>query len=246
MNPNESLYELSKIAQSLQENELLCSKGLLQDDEIDALYDSLPNQIGEFIKPLNDLSQRIYTKHSQLHKANTRWRKVTQVPIASQRDYDSYIKPWMNCIQEILEVYKDQPELKVALEGDNFKWLNSFPKIKSDIQSIQRKMDNNEVNRATMDDIRLLIENFLQTFLGNTKTLENQFNVKNNSPLKEFLKNKNVDTEKITWIEQVLSSFATYQNTYVKHQKEEAAYSYQDIEFCYLQIGSIIKYLSQL
>ncbi len=246
MNTNQALSELNNILQKLQEKESLCDRRLLQKNELNDLYASLPEDIKSCVFYLDDISQRIFTKTIQIHNAHTKWEHQDLTNIARKKDYESYIKPWVLCIQEILEEYSQRSEFQQILDNGDFNWLDSYPQIKMSIKNIQERMNKKTIDRSLVDDLRLLLENFLQEYLGNNKTLENQFNIKNDSPLKRDLKSKGIETEKIMWIEQVLSCFANYQNTYVKHKRKEEAYSYVDFEFSYLQIGAVIKYLSQL
>lgn len=246
MNPNKALSELNDILQTLQEKESLCDRRLLQKNELNDLYASLPGDIKSCVIPLDEISQRIFTKYIQHHNANTKWEHQDLTNIARKKDYESYIKPWMSCIQEILNEYSQRSEFQQILDDGSFSWLDSYPQIKTNIKKIQERINDGTVDRSLMDDLRLLIENFLQEYLGNKKSLENQFDTKNDSPLKKDLKARGIESEKITWLEQVLSCFSNYQNTYVKHKKKYEVYSYPDFEFNYLQIGAVIKYLSQL
>ena len=172
MNCNEALSKLNDIHKSLLENEVLCKKSLLQKDELNAKYKSLPKELKVLISPLNDLSHRIYTKYLQKHNTNTKWEHQDLTNIARVSDYESYIKPWIFCIQEILDEYNNKSEFQQLLDDGSFNWLDSYPRIKSDIQNIQKKVNQGEINRGIMDDLRLLVENFMQEFLKNKNILK--------------------------------------------------------------------------
>lgn len=90
-----------------------------------------------------------------------------------------------------------------------------------------KNISANGSNRATLDNIRLALERYLQEVLGNSNTLEHQ-----EKPLKEFLKEKNATEDVRTGITSSLHNFYRYQNDHVKHDydvKDEDADYYINV-----------------
>ena len=109
MNTNQALSELNNILQKLQEKESLCDRRLLQKNELNDLYASLPEDIKSCVFYLDDISQRIFTKTIQIHNAHTKWEHQDLTNIARKKimnhilSHGCYVfkRYWRNILKDL-------------------------------------------------------------------------------------------------------------------------------------------------
>lgn len=94
-----------------------------------------------------------------------------------------------------------------------------------------KNISANGSNRATLDNVRLALERYLQEVLGNSNTLEHQ-----EKHLKEFLKEKNATEDVRTGITTSLHNFYRYQNDHVKHDYDVKD---EDVDY-YINVANTI------
>lgn len=94
-----------------------------------------------------------------------------------------------------------------------------------------KNISDNGSNRATLDNVRLALERYLQEVLGNSNTLEHQ-----EKSLKEFLKEKNATEDVRTGITTSLHNFYRYQNDHVKHDYDVKD---EDVDY-YINVANTI------
>lgn len=94
-----------------------------------------------------------------------------------------------------------------------------------------KNISANGSNRATLDNIRLALERYLQEVLGNSNTLEHQ-----EKSLKEFLKEKKATEDVRTGITTSLHNFHRYQNDHVKHDYDVKD---EDVDY-YINVANTI------
>lgn len=94
-----------------------------------------------------------------------------------------------------------------------------------------KNISANGSNRATLDNVRLALERYLQEVLGNSNTLEHQ-----EKHLKEFLKEKNATEDVRTGITTLLHNFYRYQNDHVKHDYDVKD---EDVDY-YINVANTI------
>lgn len=94
-----------------------------------------------------------------------------------------------------------------------------------------KNISANGSNRATLDNVRLALERYLQEVLGNNNTLEHQ-----EKPLKDFLKEKRATEDVRNGITTSLHNFYRYQNDHVKHDYDVKD---EDVDY-YINVANTI------
>jgi hypothetical protein len=117
-------------------------------------------------------------------------------------------------------------------------WLQGYPEVRKLFDESLQKHDHGIFRRNTLDDLRLGLELLLKSIFGNHKSLENQIPF-----VGHFIKGKRGSTELANMFERLVNYYATYQNTYVKH--DDAVIS-SEVEFIYEITSSFMKHFIKL
>jgi hypothetical protein len=105
-----------------------------------------------------------------------------------------------------------RPEVDSALINKNLLSLKNLPEVARLYESALTKLNEGNLNRNLLDDLRLAFELFLKEIFKNEKSLENQI-----SDLGEYLKSSNNSPELTNMITKLIDYYAKYQNKYIKH-----------------------------
>jgi hypothetical protein len=100
------------------------------------------------------------------------------------------------------------------------------------------KHDNGVFRRNTLDDLRLALELLLCDLFGNGKSLENQV-----PAVGQFVRSKGGSKELANMFQKLVDYYASYQNTYVKH---DDAVITSEIEIIFELTASFMKHFLRL
>ena len=126
-------------------------------------------------------------------------------------------------------------EIDEKLIGDTLKGLETYPEAHE--LYIKSLTDFNRGNdeRNILDDLRLSVEYFLRSILGNEKSLENQIPL-----LGRYQKDKGISPEISNTFQRLIELFGKYQNTYVKHHDKV---KHSEIEFIFNLTNTFYRFL---
>ncbi len=117
-------------------------------------------------------------------------------------------------------------------------WLQLYPDSLKLYQEALTKFDNQMFQRNLLDDLRLSLELFLKTIIGNNKSLENQL-----SDIGTFIQSRNGSKELSNMFVKLIDYYSKYNNTYVKH---DDAVIENEIEIIFEMTSSFLKFLARL
>lgn len=103
-------------------------------------------------------------------------------------------------------------EIDEKLIDDTLKGLEAFPEAQKLYKRALKDFNRGNDERHILDDLRLSVECFLRSKLGNEKTLENQIPFLGN-----YQKDKGISPEISNTFQKLIEIFGKYQNNYVKH-----------------------------
>lgn len=125
-------------------------------------------------------------------------------------------------------------EIDETLIGETLKGLEAFPEAYKLYKKAHKDFNSGNDERHILDELRLSVEYFLDSILGNEKTLENQIPL-----LGKFQKYKGVSSEISSTIQRLIEIFGKYQNNYVKHHDKV---KYSEIEFIFYPINIFYRF----
>jgi hypothetical protein len=117
-------------------------------------------------------------------------------------------------------------------------WLKEYPKSLKLYKEALRKYENKIFHRNLLDDLRLSLEKFLQELLENKKAIEKQ-----QQSLGDFIKKRNCSKELNNMFLKLVDYYATYQNTYIKH---DDAVVESEIEIIFEMTCSFMRFLTRI
>ena len=113
-----------------------------------------------------------------------------------------------------------RPHVNSSIINENLKRLEDYPDASKAYFNAIDKLNQGNLERNLMDDLRLSLELLLKSVLNNNKSLENQ-----EKKLGAYLKAQNVSGEIRNMFIKLLDYYSKYQNNYIKHndniQREE-------------------------
>lgn len=132
----------------------------------------------------------------------------------------------------------DASEINETLIEQTRHWLDDHPEVLSLYNEALAKYGHGGFNRNLLDDLRLALEKLLRAVLGNHKSLENQLQF-----LGTYIKDRDGSKELANMFVRLIDYYATYHNTYVKH---DDAVIDEEIEFIFEMTSSFMKHLIRL
>lgn len=127
------------------------------------------------------------------------------------------------------------PKIKVTNVPTSEHFLVKYPAALKVYSEGMTKYSQNIYERNALDDFRLSLELFLKILLNNNKSLENQI-----IDVSGFAKSKGISTEAVNMFNRLLNYYATYHNTYIKHNDNV---NLVEMEFIIDQTNSFLKLL---
>ena len=128
--------------------------------------------------------------------------------------------------------------LNNTLIEETIQWLDIAPNARELYSQAIQKYRHKIFSRNLLDDLRLSLELLLKHILNNKKALEKQQN-----DLGKIFKNQGRSKEFSNMFFTLVEYYATYQNTYIKH---DDAVKEEEIEFIFEISSSFIKHIVQL
>ena len=132
----------------------------------------------------------------------------------------------------------DPSEVNEILIEETKHWLENYPEALSLYSDALTKYEHDTFNRNLLDDLRLSLESLLKEIFQNNKTLENQI-----PSIGTFIKGNSGSKELSNMFGRLLNYYASYQNSYVKHND---AVIEEEIEFIMEITSSFMKHLIRL
>jgi len=129
-------------------------------------------------------------------------------------------------------------EVNEILIEETKHWLNEYPDSLDLYSQALEKYEHEIYQRNLLDDLRLSLEKLLKEIFENNKTLENQ-----QSYFGSFIKSSNGSPEFANMFSRLVNYYASYNNTYVKH---DDAVIEEEIEFIMEITSSFMKHLIRL
>ena len=126
-------------------------------------------------------------------------------------------------------------EIDETLIGDTLKGLEEFPEAYKLYKKALTDFNSGNDERHILDDLRLSVEYFLRSILGNEKTLENQIPF-----LGKYQKDKGISPEISNTFQRLIEIFGKYQNNYVKHHDKV---KHSEIEFIFNLTNTFYRFL---
>jgi hypothetical protein len=126
-------------------------------------------------------------------------------------------------------------EIDETLIGDTLKGLETFPEAYKLYKNALTDFNSGNDERHILDDLRLSVEYFLRSILGNEKTLENQIPF-----LGKYQKDKGISSEISNTFQKLIEIFGKYQNNYVKHHDKV---KHSEIEFIFNLTNTFYRFL---
>ena len=126
-------------------------------------------------------------------------------------------------------------EIDEILIRDNLKGLEAFPDAYKLYKKALTDFNSGNDERHILDDLRLSVEYFLRSILGNEKTLENQIPF-----LGKYQKDKGISSEISNTFQKLIEIFGKYQNNYVKHHDKV---KHSEIEFIFNLTNTFYRFL---
>lgn len=117
-------------------------------------------------------------------------------------------------------------------------WLNGHDAVRKLFDEALQKHDNGVFRRNTLDDLRLSLELLLSDLFHNNKSLENQV-----PAVGQFVRFKGGSKELANMFQKLVDYYASYQNTYVKH---DDAVITSEIEIIFELTASFMKHFLRL
>jgi hypothetical protein len=129
-------------------------------------------------------------------------------------------------------------EVNETLIEETRHWLAAYPEVLALYNGALEKFEHGGFDRNLLDDLRLALEKRLQFGLQNGKSLENQVPL-----IGAYIKQRGGSKELANMFVKLVDYYATYQNTYVKH---DDAVIEEEIEFVFEITSSFMKHLIRL
>jgi len=129
-------------------------------------------------------------------------------------------------------------EINETLIEETRHWLGDYPDVLSLYNDALEKYEHGIFHRNLLDDLRLSLERLLRAVLRNNKSLENQIKF-----IGIYVKEGGGSTEFVNMFLKLIDYYATYHNTYVKH---DDAVIEEEIEFIFEITSSFMKHLIRL
>jgi len=126
-------------------------------------------------------------------------------------------------------------EIDETLIADTLKGLEAFPHAHKLYNKALAAFNSGNDERHVLDDLRLSVEYFLRSILGNEKTLENQIPF-----LGKYQKDKGISPEISNTFQRLIEIFGKYQNNYVKHHDKV---KHSEIEFIFNLTNTFYRFL---
>jgi hypothetical protein len=126
-------------------------------------------------------------------------------------------------------------EIDETLIGDSLKGLEAYPEAHKLYKQALNGFNSGTDERHILDDLRLSVEYFLRSILGNEKTLENQIPF-----LGKYQKDKGISSEISNTFQKLIEIFGKYQNNYVKHHDKV---KHSEIEFIFNLTNTFYRFL---
>jgi hypothetical protein len=126
-------------------------------------------------------------------------------------------------------------EIDETLIGDTLNGLEAFPEAYKLYKKALTDFNSEKEPRHILDNLRLSIEYFLRSILGNEKTLENQIPF-----LGKYQKDKGISSEISNTFQRLIEIFGKYQNNYVKHHDKVKQ---SEIEFIFNLTNTFYRFL---
>jgi hypothetical protein len=126
-------------------------------------------------------------------------------------------------------------EIDKKLLTDTLKGLETFPQAHKLCNRALKDFNSGNDERHILDDLRLSVEYFLRSILGNEKTLENQIPF-----LGKYQKDKGISSEISNTFQRLIEIFGKYQNNYVKHNDKV---KHSEIEFIFNLTNTFYRFL---
>jgi hypothetical protein len=126
-------------------------------------------------------------------------------------------------------------EIDETLIVDTLKGLEVFPEAYKLYKKAFIDFNSGKDERHILDDLRLSVEFFLRSLLGNGKTLENQIPF-----LGKYQKDKGISSEISNAFQRLIEIFGKYQNNYVKHHDKV---KHSEIEFIFNLTNTFFRFL---
>jgi hypothetical protein len=126
-------------------------------------------------------------------------------------------------------------EIDESLITNTLKGLEAYPDAHKLYKKALTAFNSGNDERHILDDLRLSVEYFLRSLLGNEKTLENQIPF-----LGKYQKDKGISPEISNTFQRLIEIFGKYQNTYVKHHDKV---KHSEIEFIFNLTNTFYRFL---
>lgn len=126
-------------------------------------------------------------------------------------------------------------EIDENLIVNTLKGLEEFPEAHKLYKKALTDFNSGNNERHILDDLRLSVECFLRSILGNERTLENQIPF-----LRKYQKDKDISSEIGNIFQRLIEIFGKYQNNYVKHHDKV---KHSEIEFIFNLTNTFYRFL---
>lgn len=128
---------------------------------------------------------------------------------------------------------KGAKELDDALVSEPLEWLSEYPKSRKTYMIALKQYSDGTYIRDVADNLRKMLETFLQEFLGNTKNLES-----NKTEICKYLGGQNVDSGISGLFQPLINAYKNINDRIAKHND---AVDKNLLEFLLYQTGVLIR-----
>lgn len=163
-----------------------------------------------YLYEIHSITETTYQKHIKSANLSPLHKNCSQCKFYEKSIY--FIEQEIKELNSLFHFTILRPEIDAVLINKNLLSLKNYPGVAKLYESALTKLNEGNLDRNLLDDLRLAFELLLKELFKNEKSLENQI-----PELGGYLKSSNSSPELTNMITKLIDYYTKYQNEYIKH-----------------------------